>query len=94
MYKILKEKINRDITKIIGKYNLPSFRVVETFHNINKKNAEWEINMIQFRLTHQDCYDIDGFYYDNLKNTKISKNHMKYDFGSKYSYFWTITKIK
>lgn len=94
MNKILNIKITSYLTKIIGEYNLPYLELIKNNNEINRKNAEWETKMIQFRLTHQDCYDIDDFYYDNLKNTKISKINMQYNFDSKaLHYFWTIIKI-
>lgn len=84
MNNILNNKINFNITKIIGEYLLPIRQIKDYFHTLKYKTSN-----INLSLYHNDCLDYDGFYlqYD-LKHTEI--RHFKLSNDD----YWTIRKLK
>lgn len=90
MNRILKEKINRNITRIVGSYNLISKESIKKNNEINMEKLTIEIYMILNRLNEQNYFK-NGYFYDILPgiNTKIVHT-INYLHKNKY---WTIRKI-
>jgi len=86
MNKILNNKINSDLTRIIGLYVL-SFSIPISF---NTKNVMKELIMrtyeIKYSLKQNVCLDSNYEFNYDLKNTKIK--HIYMDYNS----YWAIRK--
>lgn len=65
MNRILTEKINKDLTRIIGIYLLPSFKLLDT------KYLNYTISCIKSRLNSHNILITDN---DSIHNTEYCKN--------------------
>ena len=86
MNRILNNKINSNITQIIGSYLLPSIRKLNILKTQNFSNLRNETYSILCSLRLNRCFN--NFYnvsYDNFSNSKIIKD-------PKYNY-WTIRNL-
>lgn len=86
MNKILNNKINSHLTRIIGLYVLPSSIPITLNTKSIMKKLISKTYEIKYDLNRNICLDSNGVWIFDLKNTKF--RHIQ----NKYSNFWTIRK--
>lgn len=73
MNKILTEKININLSNIIGSYLLPIEKKIKTFFILTE--TQYIFDRLNDHLIYKNNYSYDPIYYENFNNCKITQSN-------------------